>query len=289
MTTLQVVVSATLVAGLLLLVIALGLEADARDGTALLRQPARLLKSLFSMLVVMPIVACGLAYAFRLDPAVKIALVALALSPVPPFVPPRNIKAGAASSYSVGLLTTTAMISVIYVPFALMVLERVFDIPLDISLQHIVLPISWSVGLPLAAGMAVKALSPRLAARAAAPVGRLAAFLLLAASIPVVVVSLWRVLPLIGKGTLAALVAFSVTGLAVGHALGGSEPRDRLTLALSTAARHPGVAMAIARANFPDQALVLPTVVLYVLINTFVSTLYAKRTRTQVSVNAPAL
>jgi BASS family bile acid:Na+ symporter len=288
MITLQIAVSAALVAGLLLLVIALGLEADARDGTALLQQPARLLKSLVAMLVVMPIVASALAYAFRLDPAVKVALVALALSPVPPFVPQRNIKAGAEPSYAIGLLTVTAMVSVLYVPLALMLLELVFDIPLDISLQHIVLPIGWSVFLPLAIGMLVKRASPRFATRIAGPMARGATLLLLAGLIPVVAVSLWRVLPLIGKGTLAALVAFSVTGLAVGHALGGIEPRERLALALATAARHPGVAMAIARANFSDQALVLPTVVLYILVNVIVSMLYVKRTRAQFSVNTPA-
>jgi BASS family bile acid:Na+ symporter len=289
MTTLQIAVSTVLVAGLLLLVIALGLEAETRDGAALLRQPARLLKSLVAMLVVMPVVASVLAYAFRLDPAVKVALVALALSPVPPFVPQRNIKAGAEPSYTIGLLALSAMISVLYVPFALMLLERVFDIPLDISLRHIVLPIGWSVCLPLTVGMLVKRASPRLATRIAGPMARAATLLLLAGLLPVVAVSLLRVLPLIGKGTLAALAALSVTGLAAGHALGGSAPRERLTLALATSARHPGVAMAIARVNFPDQPLVLPAVVLYVLVNAIVSILYVKRTRTQVSVTAAAL
>ena len=123
----------------------------------------------------------------------------------------------------------------------------------------------------------------------AAPMARAATTLLLAGLLPVVAVSHWRVVPLIGKGTLAALAALSVTGLAAGHALGGSAPRERLTLALATSARHPGVAMAIARVNFPDQALVLPAVVLYVLVNAIISMLYVKRTRTQVSGTAAAL
>jgi bile acid:Na+ symporter, BASS family len=289
MTTLQIAVSTLLVAGLLLLVIALGLEAEARDVAALLRRPTRLLKSLVAMLVVMPVVASVLAYAFRLDPAVKVALVALALSPVPPFVPQRNIKAGAEPSFTIGLLALSAMISVLYVPLALMLLALAFELPLEISLRHIVLPIGWSVLIPLTVGMLVKRASPRLATRVAGPIARAAALLLLAGLLPVVAVSLWRVLPLIGKGTLAALAALSVTGLAAGHALGGSAPRERLTLALATAARHPGVAMAIARVNFPDQALVLPVVILYVLVNAIVSLLYVRRTRTQVSVTPAAL
>ena len=109
-------VSTVLVTGLLLLVATLGLQANPGDVTALLRQPGRLFRSLTSMLVVMPIVAAALAAAFDLDRAVKIALVALALSPVPPFLPPKNIKAGGESSYAIGLLVATSLVSIVYVP-----------------------------------------------------------------------------------------------------------------------------------------------------------------------------
>ena len=72
------------------------------------------------------------------------------------------------------------------------------------------------------------------------------------------------------------MVVFCLIGLGVGHLLGGPAPGDRATLALSTAARHPGVAMAIARANFPDQTLVFPAVLLYILLNTIVSLPYTR-------------
>ena len=71
-----------------------------------------------------------------------------------------------------------------------------------------------------------------------------------------------KAMPLIGNGTLLAMLVFCLIGLGVGHLLGGPAPRDRAMLALSSAARHPGVAMAIATANFPDQTLVFPAVLL---------------------------
>ena len=49
--------------------------------------------------------------------------------------------------------------------------------------------------------------------------------------------------------------------------MGGPKPGNRTTLALFTAARHPGIAVAIATTNFPQQKLVLPTVLLYLLVN----------------------
>jgi BASS family bile acid:Na+ symporter len=48
--------------------------------------------------------------------------------------------------------------------------------------------------------------------------------------------------------------------------LGGPDPRDRVVLALATATRHPGIALAIGTTNFPEQKAVLPTILLYVLL-----------------------
>ena len=267
---------AALVTGLLLLVATLGLQANPEDGTALLRQPVRLLRSLVSMLVVMPIVAAVLARAFDLDPAVKIALVALALSPVPPFLPPKNIRSGGESSYVIGLLVASALVSIVFVPLALEFLEWALDIPLSLSFWRVLLPVGVTVLAPLLAGMLVKRYAPRFAARVTKPAGRLATVLLVAGLIPLIVTSMVKVIPLIGNGTLAAMLAFSLIGLGVGHLLGGRVPGDRMTLALSTAARHPGVAMAIAKVNFPEQTLVFPAVLLYILLNAIVSLPYTK-------------
>jgi BASS family bile acid:Na+ symporter len=272
----ELAVLAALVAGLLLLVTTLGLQANPRDGTALLRQPVRLLRSLTSMLVVMPIVAAVLARAFDLDPTVKIALVALALSPVPPFLPAKNIRSGGESSYLIGLLVTSALVSIVFVPLALEFLERVLDIPLSLSFWRVLLPVGLTVFAPLLVGLLVKRFAPTFAARVAKPAGRLATVLFVAGLIPLMVTSMVKAIPLIGNGTLAAMLAFSLIGLGVGHLLGGRVPGDRATLALSTAARHPGVAMAIARFNFPEQTLVLPAVLMYILLNAIVSLGYSR-------------
>jgi BASS family bile acid:Na+ symporter len=276
--TIESVVAAVLMSGLFLLVTTLGLQVNAGDETALLRHPGRLLRSLTAMLVVMPVVASLLAYTFNLEPAVKIALVALALSPVPPFLPPRNIKAGAEPSYAIGLLTMTSLVAIVYVPLALTLLEVVFDIPLKISIGGVVRPVATTVFLPLLLGLLVKRFAPAFAARAAAPAERVAMLLLVIGLIPLMLVALWRVIPLLGNGTLAAMVVFCVAGLGVGHWLGGDQPNDRMTLAMSTAARHPGVAMAIVTANYPNQALVLPAVLLYVLLAVVLSVPYMRLT-----------
>jgi len=261
---------------LLLLVTALGLQANRDDETSLLRQPKRLLRSLTSMLVVMPVVAAALASAFDLDRAVKIGLVALALSPMPPFLPSRHIKAGGEPSFAIGLLVATSLISIVYVPLAVALLKLLFDIPLSLSVSHVIVPIGWTVFIPLVVGLVIKRFAPDFAMRVAGPAGRLASGLMLLGLIPLAVMSLARAMPLVGSGAFLAMLILSVLGLGVGHLLGGRVPGDRATLALATAARHPGVAMAIAKANFPDQALVFPVVFLYVLLNVIVSVPYVR-------------
>jgi BASS family bile acid:Na+ symporter len=273
---LELVVSMALVAGLSLLVAALGLRSNPGDGTALLRQPGRLIRSLIAMLVVMPVVAVVLVRMFDLDPAVKIALVALALSPVPPFLPPKNIKAGGQPSYAMGLLVATSLVSIVQVPLSLAMLTRVLDIPLHLSASRVLLPLLWTVFTPLLAGLLVRRFAPTFAARAAGPAGRLSAFLLVTGLVPLLVSALLKALPLIGNGTLLAMAVFCLMGLGVGHLLGGDVPGDRATLALSTAARHPGVAMAIAKVNFPEQTLVFPAVLLYIVLNLIVSLPYSR-------------
>ncbi len=66
-----------------------------------------------------------------------------------------------------------------------------------------------------------------------------------------------QVLPLLGQGTLAAIIVFILLALASGHLLGGPTADNRTVLAMMSSSRHPGVALAIAGANFPSQKLVI--------------------------------
>ena len=83
---------------------------------------------------------------------------------------------------------------------------------------------------------------------------------------------------LIGNGTITVMIVLAVVGLASGHLLGGPDPDDRVVLALASATRHPGIAIAIAQANFPDQKLAPAAIVLYMLVSAIASAPYLKWT-----------
>jgi bile acid:Na+ symporter, BASS family len=97
---------------------------------------------------------------------------------------------------------------------------------------------------------------------------------LVAGSLPILFTAWPAISSLIGNGTLFAFALFVLVVLATGHWLGGPDPQDRTVLALSTASRHPGVAMAIAQANFPGQKLVVGAILLYLIVNVILSALY---------------
>src|SRR5262245_44833828 len=85
-------------------VFAFGLKTTSGDLLYLLRKPGLLARSLLSVFVIMPIVAVGLTSLFTFHRTVEIALVALAISPLPPILPGKEDKAGGHASYAIGLM-----------------------------------------------------------------------------------------------------------------------------------------------------------------------------------------
>jgi bile acid:Na+ symporter, BASS family len=131
--------------------------------------------------------------------------------------------------------------------------------------------------LPLFLGVAVRQMVPDFARDVAKPLGFVATLLLLVSGVALLLKLAPAAVSLIGDGTLVAMIAFVLIGLTVGHFLGGPAAEDRSALALATASRHPGIAIAIAHVNFPGEPLVPAAVVLYMVVSSIVSTPYVKR------------
>lgn len=261
-------------ASILLLVFSLGLRATAADATYLLRRPVLLLRALLAMNVVVPLVAAALAALFDLTPAVKIALLAMAVSPVPPILPGKQLKLGGRASYVYGLLVAASLAAIVLVPLAIEVLGRLFQREAHIGVAVVAKLVMLTVLLPLVAGLAVRHLAPGLAERVAPWTSRLGNVLLLAGLLPVLVAAWPGIVSLIGNGTVLAIAAVVAAGLAAGHLLGGPDAEDRTALAIASSMRHPGVALAIAQVNFPGETLVRAAVLLFLLVNVIVTMPY---------------
>jgi BASS family bile acid:Na+ symporter len=131
-------------------------------------------------------------------------------------------------------------------------------------------------------------LAPGLARRLAGPLSVVATILLLLGVLPILFASWPAITALFGNGTVVALAAFAVAGLLTGHMLGGPDPHERVVLALATASRHPGIALAIAAAEYPQEKLVPGAIAWYFIVSTIVSVLYVRWYRRQLQRMATA-
>jgi bile acid:Na+ symporter, BASS family len=263
-----------ILASVFLTVLGMGLAATWDDATYLVRKPALLARSLLSMFVVMPIICVCAALLFHLPPAVKVALVALAISPVPPLLPQKELTAGGHGAYAISLVSVAAVLSIVFVPVITSLFAEWFNHPAEVSAGAVAQIVLTTILVPLGLGMAIRAWMPSLAERAANPVGLIGLTLVLLCCLPLLI-RLWpRIISFFGDGTLLLLALITLVGTAVGHFLGGPDNWDRTVLGLSTSARHPAVAIAVTTSAVEEGRLALAAVVLYVLVVTVVTVPY---------------
>lgn len=257
---------------LFLMVLAVGLRARASDMAFLVHHPSLLIRSIISMHVVMPLLVLWSAIGFELHAAVKIGLIALALSPMPPTLPNRTSRARGDASYTVALLTTTSILSIFIIPLALWMLGALVHLPILLPPHVVFVIVGSGVLLPLVLGVVIRRFWPAPADRAARPLTVIATILLVLALVPIVVDAWPSMRVLIGNGTLVAVTLLTLVGLGVGHILGGPDPDDRPVLALATAVRHPAIAITISvaavasHAFTPSAVALAPSAVLLALI-----------------------
>jgi BASS family bile acid:Na+ symporter len=266
-----------LTASVMLIVCSLGMKATLQEVTAHLFQRWRQFTgSVLAMFIIMPVVAGILVYALSLPPALDIAFVALAVSPVPPVLPRKALAAGGSRSYVLRLFVAAAITSILFIPVEVDLTEMIFGWPDRMSLGAIARVVTISIIAPLGVGLALRRVAPGFAERWSEPLSRFSTLLLIISVLPVLFTQGSAAISLIGNGTLLAIAIFVTVGLIAGNLLGGPDASDRTVLALSTASRHPGIAMAIASTNFPDQKLVLPAILLYLIVNAILSWVFLR-------------
>ncbi|OOK77111.1 sodium Bile acid symporter family protein [Mycobacterium kansasii] len=213
--------------------------------------PALLVRSLLAVLVVAPGVAVLLVQVMDLRPEIAIALVTLAISPLPPLLPRRGEKAGGHVQFGLGLVIVLAVLAVPVLAVAATLLGNVFGHQYVVSPGAIGRLMLVSVLAPLIAGMTIGAVWPAAAKRIAGPIESAQRWVLPVAMIVLLVAVAPRMWKLVGESTLVAMAVFVVATLAAGHLLGGPDRRFSAVVAFASSCRHPATALAIASANFP--------------------------------------
>jgi BASS family bile acid:Na+ symporter len=241
-------------------------------------------------MVIPPIVAGVLIALLPIDPVVKAGIMLMAVSPVPPLVPGKELGAGGRKNYAYGLYVAMALLTIISVPVVIAIVTTLYGRQDYVSIAQIAQTTFLGVLLPLAIGLAIRAMAPGFAGKTWSIVYKISMLLVVLAFLPVVIKVWPAVSQLVGNGTMAVMAVVTVVCMAAGHLLGGPELRDRATLAIASSVRHPGIAMSIAAIHFTDPR-VSAAILLFMLVGLVVSipyTIWVKRHRQPPSMAAHA-
>jgi bile acid:Na+ symporter, BASS family len=268
---------------IMLMVLGFGLTATWQEATYLLRTPRLLARTVVSMNIIMPVIAAVLASIFPLPLEVKAALVALALSPVPPMIQKSQLTAGGRREYVVGLMVAMSLVAIILVPLAVLIFNHVLGSAAAVTPLTVAKIMLKTVFAPLFVGLLIRQWFP--AAEKASGAILAVAGILLILGVALLLIGLWPITrSYLGNGVVLMLAVLAAIGLGVGHLLGGPLPGDRTVLAISTSSRHPAVALAIATSGPLTADLVkqeLAIILLYVLAAMILAIPYKKwRART---------
>ena len=186
---------------------------------------------------------------------------------------PEVLRLGAGRTYVYGLYVTFVVLTVVTVPITVQVLSRIFRVQAHVPIPRLIRDLVVTVLAPVAVGMFVRARWPETARRLRAPIDRVSTILLTGLVALIIALSWRQMVELIGNGTLLAMIGVAAISVVCGHLLGGPERDERPALASAAGMRHPGIALMIAEANFPNKR-VHAAIVLFTLVGLIVITVY---------------
>jgi len=255
----------TMAVSIALTVFAYGLNVSTDALTHLVRHPQLLLASLLSMFLVMPVLALLAILVVDAPVATEIAVVTLALSPVPTLVAKNQLFTGTRAEFAVSLTIFSSAAAVVLTPLMSALVGAVLDEPLYLQPGALALRVLGYIVLPLALGIALRRVRPDLAERVRGPAFRVAQVGLAAAVVVVAVVTWDLILSAAAPSTLLLVVAFVVAGILVAHLTLWGRPDEAHVLATVNFSRHPAVAIGIAATTRPTMEFAA-VILLYVVV-----------------------
>ena len=258
-----------LVAGTIILTFAQGLDIPLGHLAFFREHLGLLLRSLVAVVVLVPVAALLVIFLVRPTPAVAVGMVILAACPAAPQMIVSIPKAGGKLAYVTCLHLTLGVLSIITTPLTLALLADALNFRASVHPYVIAEQVGTSLLIPLLLGMLFLAGFPRVAIAIRKPlafIGQAINFL----PIAIILIMRYHFLLQMDFRSYSAMAIIIVIALGIGHFLSPRQPEERTTLALESAARHPGLAFIIAVLNFSlDKALpvFIPYLVLFVVIS----------------------
>lgn len=253
------------------------------------KQPSLLLRSLLSVLIIVPVLGVLIALIPGLTVAQRLGIGAMIACPGAPMIPFKSLKVGGEPKFVASLQFTICILAIFSIPLTALILAQFYPNEAWLSPQDIAKQILFAQILPMGIGVLIAQYLPTLAKDIVEPATKIAKLMLLLAVIIILSLSLEKVLNA-GFSAYLAISLLSIASLVCGHILGGSKPQEQTVLAYATATRNVGLAILLVSMNFPKLQFIergiINTVITYALIAGVVSIPYtAWRKRTLSSTN----
>lgn len=262
-------------ASLALTIFAYSMQADKEDFLFFVRERRLLLISLLSVFALAPMVAIAVIYWIEPPLIVRVAIAAMSISILPPLLPWKQLEAKGDRHYAIGLTLIVAIFAIAFVPAQADLLGRVSHNPYGVPPGEIAGYVGVIVLIPTILGMSIAYRWKAFSLKVSIPLARITGIGTLIA-VAVVLLSTAKDIPdVIGTKTILAMLLFNLFALGIGHLLGGPNPDRAVVLGISSACRHPAVALTIASVNYPGEKFTA-AVMLCVAVNMLVTTPYLR-------------
>ncbi|MGB7886325.1 MAG: bile acid:sodium symporter, partial [Xanthobacteraceae bacterium] len=217
--------------------------------------------ALLANFVLMPLCALALAKLLRLDEPFGIGLLLLGCAAGAPFLPKLAELARGNLAFAVGAMVLLMVVTVGYLPIVLpLLLPGVTVDPWKIARSLVLLML-----LPLAAGLALKALHEDFARRAKPVLDWLSNVSLILLVLLITAANIDKVLQVFGtRGILAGLL-FIALGFGIGWLFGGPDASTKRVMALGTGQRNIAAALVVASQSFSDPKVVVMVIVVAIV------------------------
>ncbi len=213
--------------------------------------------------VLIPVIAVLLAGLFGLDQPIRYGLVLLAMTAGAESIPLLTMNAKANVGLAVGLLVTSLLINVFYVPFML----SVFLKEVHIDRIHLLVKLSLTVALPIIIGMVLMARHEKAAKYLAKYVHKIANLFMVLTVVLIVGLNYDKFILLFGSRAIGVALIYVVLTGVVGYVLGGPERGNRAPMSFWFGARNASISMLLASQLFPDpNVLVMTSVTIIIMI-----------------------
>jgi BASS family bile acid:Na+ symporter len=178
----------------------------------------------------------------------------MAISPGAPVALRRSLDAGSHRSFAPALQIAVAALAVVSMPLSIAAFNEYYGGQATIAPEQLAKQVFIAQLLPLGLGMLARRFLGARVERLEPRLRRLGKVLLIVLLL-LVLTDIWDEVVEAGPRVALAIVITTIFALAVGHLLGGPEPATRTAVAISSAARNPGLALLVATLNAASPAI----------------------------------